>query len=181
MRWRVAGGGDASSCLLLLGAELAWALAVAELDGGNERVVDTEERELSIIDANALSCACQRLSQSRSRVCRRRVCCVCVCISSTSTLLDSSFLPPPPLRALTTPRVALSQSCPFLAISSNELRHSISISINVFFFIQTHQHAYDDYRQPSLHLCRHTNTSLGLQSRRFYPLSSVMVSRHPTS
>jgi hypothetical protein len=167
MRWRVAGGGDASSCLLLLGAELAWALAVAKLDGGNERVVDTEERELSIIEANALSCACQRLSQLPSRVCRWRLleCCVCVCISSTSTLLDSSFLPPPPLRALTTPRVAPSQFCPFLANSSNELRHSISISINVFFFIQTHRDAYDNHRQPSLHLCRHTNTSLELQAR----------------
>jgi hypothetical protein len=53
MRWRVAGGGggDASSCLLLL------ALAVAESDGGNERVVDREERVLSIIDANVLSSA----------------------------------------------------------------------------------------------------------------------------
>jgi hypothetical protein len=170
MRWRVAGGGDASSCLLLLGAELAWALAVAELDEGNERVVDTEERELSMIEANALSvCVPGTLTLS---VASLSLACAaaCVCISSTSTL-DSSFLPPPPLRALT---IAPSQSCPFLAAFSNEPRHSISISTNVFFFTQSHRIDIVNwiYLSPP---CRNRNTSLELKSRRSYIVCSVML------
>jgi hypothetical protein len=57
---------------------LALALAEAEMgvDVGNERVVDSEERELSIIEANALSCARDSHSVGREDVVA--VCCLCL-------------------------------------------------------------------------------------------------------
>lgn len=83
-----------------MAAWLALALVVAEVDGGNERVVDTEERELSMIDANALSCARDSHSVGREEVVA--VCCVCLyLVHMQRPTSNSSFLPPPPLRALT--------------------------------------------------------------------------------
>jgi hypothetical protein len=102
---------------------LALALAEAEMDVdvGNERVVDSEERLLSIIEANALSCARDSHSVGREDV----VAVCCVCLYLVHMQLDESFLPPPPLRALTCPRIAPSQSCPLLASFSNELHHQL--------------------------------------------------------
>jgi hypothetical protein len=108
MRWRVAGGGggDASSCLLLL------ALAVAGSDGGNERVVEREERVLSMIDANVLSCPKYPHNVGRESVVA--VCCVCVCISSALEALNQLVVPAP--SAVT--RANSSPNCAFPILSN---------------------------------------------------------------